>query len=161
VSGLASSIVAIIGTLAGAAITHLFGERSRERERKNKISEASRQERLASYIEFVAVVHEFRRLQRDRWHRRIDSSEEVAEQARHNAYRHRALGRSALARIELTARKGVDERVVEAARKALEETEKMRAAGSQGDLEAQGDVARQTLDDFVGIASRSVSVPDP
>jgi hypothetical protein len=152
-SGLTPSIVAIVGTLAGVAITHLFAERSRERERREKVRETSRQERLAAYTEFVAVANEFRRLQRDRWHRRVDSDEETAERARHDAYRHRALGRSALARIEFTARQSTDDRIVTAARRALEETEKMHAVDGRDELNAQGEAAREALDTFVEIAS--------
>jgi hypothetical protein len=147
------SIVAVIGTLAGSTVTYLFGQISSRGERIQRIQEASRQERLSAYSEFTGSVEEYRRKQRDRWHRREDSPADVAEAARQDAYRHRVLAYGALAKVQLTARPAVDDSVTEVARRAFEATESMPPFGTRNEMEAQCEVARVALDTFVRTAA--------
>lgn len=156
-SDLISSVVAVLGTLAGAALTYAFAERTRSRDRIAGRQEASRQERLAAYSGFIAALTDFRRAQYDRWHRRRDDPGGPAEdRARQEAYRQSVISRTALAMVELTARRGIDEPVLEAAWAAFEKADHIDEAANRQDVTARGEDAKGALRQFVGAANAAV-----
>ena len=155
-SDLAPSVIAVVGTLAGAAVAYGFNERSRDRDRRSAQYVASRQERLAVYSDFIAVVTDLRRVKYDRWHRYSeDPKSDEALTARREVHRVRVVARSALARIELTAREGLDDGVVEAARKALDLVEQITTGSTSTEFEEAGDAARSAVSLFVTVAAEA------
>ncbi|MFF7988002.1 hypothetical protein ACFZDK_54945 [Streptomyces sp. NPDC007901] len=68
-----TSAVAVVGTLAGALLTHLFQLRVAERGERASRSARLRQDRLEACSAFAAVATRLRRAANDRWFRRQES----------------------------------------------------------------------------------------
>jgi hypothetical protein len=73
VDAIITSVVAVVGTLAGALLTHLFQIRVAEREERVNHSARLRQGRLEACSAFAAVATRLRRAANDRWYRRQES----------------------------------------------------------------------------------------
>ncbi|TVL90344.1 hypothetical protein [Streptomyces sp. SAJ15] len=146
-----TSVVAVIGTLAGSVITHAFQGRASRRGELFARSEALRQERIATYSAFAAAVEEYRRGQAERWYRKVeDPGGETFLRARDEAHRLRTLTRQALYRVRLLTD---DQDVVLAAERAYARTMEVSNAQDQTDRDTRDTRAREAIEAFVSRAS--------
>ncbi|MDQ1009507.1 hypothetical protein QFZ82_003992 [Streptomyces sp. V4I23] len=149
-----STIVAVLGTLLGAVVTHLFQRNSAEQARIFTASQQLRSERLSVYSDFAGAVTEFRRGQYDRWHRKNEDPQSPAYvDARTESYRLRGVSQHALFRVQLIASSA---QVTDAARAAYERASAVHRAADSQHLNANGEEARALLEQFIVLASADV-----
>ncbi|WP_128817559.1 hypothetical protein [Streptomyces sp. S063] len=142
-----TSVVAVGGTLLGAAVTHLFQRLTAARTERFSRSEALRQERTATYSAFAAAAEEYRHGQAGRWYRmaRGRAAEEFTE-ARDEAHRLRTATRQVLYRVKLLTD---DPEVVGAAEEAYRRTRDVSTAQDQAEHDALDAAARESIEAFV------------
>lgn len=152
--GALSTLIAVLGTLLGAGLTHLFQRRAAAHDREFAVQQQLRAERLAVYSDFAGAVTEFRRGQYDRWHRRHEAPESTASfEARVEAYRLRGAALHALFRVQLIAS---EQSLTDAAQHAYDRTSDAHKAADHQELSTLGDGAKGALADFVRLASADV-----
>ncbi|MFD3520636.1 hypothetical protein [Streptomyces sp. NPDC058653] len=158
-NGVLSTLVAVLGTILGVVVTHLFQRTSSERAQNFALGQQLRAERLTVYSDFAGAVTELRRGQQDRWHRRREDPESSHHfEARTESYRLRGVALHALFRVQLIAD---SPEVVDAARDAYEKTSALHQADDQQGLRANGELARERLEQFIVLASTDLGVsPD-
>ncbi|MFD3731003.1 hypothetical protein [Streptomyces sp. NPDC058632] len=153
-AGVLSALIAVLGTLLGVAVTHLFQRRAAARDQMVAAQRQLRTERMTVYSDFAGTVTEFRRGQHDRWHRRDEDPDGPAcLEARVEAYRLRGVALHALFRVQLIAS---SQTVIDAARHAYELTAGVHKASDRTELSALGNRARDALEHFVKLASSDV-----
>ncbi|MGK5530455.1 hypothetical protein [Streptomyces sp. URMC 129] len=146
-----TGVVAVVGTLLGSVITHVFQRLASERGELFARSEALRQERIATYSAFAAAVEDYRRGQADRWFRRLEDPEgEAFAAAREEAHRLRTAARQALYRVKLLTD---DDEVVLAAEHAYQCTRDLVTSQGRAERQARDAEAKQALEAFVSRAS--------
>jgi hypothetical protein len=149
-----ASLVAILGTLLGAAATYVFQLRTARQARQSAREERLWQERLAAYSTFAGALTDFRKSQNDRWHREQEDIQSAAyAAARDESYRQRANATAALFRLRLvTASQELDS----LASLALKLTEGIHDATDAQDRIDRGRKARQALLKFSQAAAVDV-----
>ncbi|GAA2510077.1 hypothetical protein GCM10010393_48790 [Streptomyces gobitricini] len=145
-----TALIAVIGTLLGAVVTHFFQGRAAHRTAALTRAEQLRQERITTYALFAGAVIEYRRAQNARVYRRNGSQ---AESTRLESYERRAAARQALVRVQLVCD---DSRTVELARRAFEVTHHIHEAKDETERERRSEEAAGALDAFIGAAAPGV-----
>ncbi|WP_381798306.1 hypothetical protein [Streptomyces niveus] len=153
-NGALPTLVAVLGTILGVVVTHLFQRTSSERAQNFTLSQQLRSERLAVYSDFAGAVTELRRGQQDRWHRRREDPESPHHfDARTESYRLRGVALHALFRVQLIAGSPA---VVDAARSAYEQTSAIHQAADTRELSANSERAKEGLEQFIVLASTNL-----
>ncbi|PJE96067.1 hypothetical protein CUT44_19950 [Streptomyces carminius] len=153
-TGVLSTLIAVLGTLLGAVVTHLFQRTATKRSQDFTAQQQLRSERMAVYSDFAGAVTEFRRGQHDRWHRKNEDPDSTAcFDARVEAYRLRGVALHALFRVQLIAS---SQALVDAAQHAYKLTSDAHRASSKTELSTLGEQARQALESFISMASSDV-----
>ncbi|MER7043352.1 hypothetical protein [Streptomyces jumonjinensis] len=148
------AVIAVIGTLLGSVVTHVFQRRTTERTAALTRAEQLRQERISAYSAFAGALVDYRRGQNDRWHRaRETPGTAAAEDARIESYRLRSSAHQALIRVQLVCD---DSQALELASAAFEVTNCMHEAPDDDDRSRRSEQARETLSEFIGAAAPSV-----
>ncbi|MFI6104953.1 hypothetical protein ACIRD2_00840 [Streptomyces sp. NPDC093595] len=145
-----TALIAVIGTLLGAVVTHFFQGRAAQRTAALTRAEQLRQERIATYSAFADAVVEYRQAQNARWYRRNGSH---AEATRLESYDRRAAARQALVRVQLVCS---DPATVQLAEKVFEVTHCMHEARDEADRERRSGQAVEALTAFIEAAAPSV-----
>ncbi|KNE83469.1 MULTISPECIES: hypothetical protein [Streptomyces] len=149
-----STLIAVVGTLLGSAVTHVFQRTADRRAQDFAAAQQLRAERMQVYSDFAGAVADFRRGQYDRWHRRDEDPDGPAHfESRLEAHRLRGTALHGLFRVQLIASATA---VVDAARHAYELTSEIPRAGSKTELSAQGGRAKDALETFITLASSDV-----
>lgn len=140
-----------MGTLLGSVMTHAFQHLASRRSELFSRSEALRQERIAAYSAFAAVVEDYRHGQASRWYRKQqDPDGEAFMTARDEAHRLRTVARQALYRVKLLTD---DRAVMLAAERAYQRTWDVSNAQDQADRDSRDARARRAIEAFVFHAS--------
>lgn len=145
-----TALIAVLGTLLGAVVTHYFQGRTAERTAALTRDEQLRKERISAYSSFADAVVEYRRAQNARWYRRNGPQ---AEATRQESYTQRAVARQALVRVQLVCG---ERSVVERAVAAFEVTHCMHEAVDEADRERQSERAVEALAAFIEAAAPGV-----
>ncbi|MEU7277832.1 hypothetical protein AB0A69_03395 [Streptomyces sp. NPDC045431] len=145
-----TALIAVIGTLLGAVVTHFFQGRAAQRTAALARAEQLRQERIATYSAFADAVVEYRRAQNARWYRRNGSH---AESTRLESYDRRATARQALVRVQLVCD---DPAIVRLAEETFEVTNCMHEARDEADRDRRSQQAVEALTAFIEAAAPSV-----
>lgn len=149
-----STLLAVVGTLLGAVVTHLFQRRAADRAQGFAAGQQLRSDRLHVYGDFAGAVTEFRRGQQDRWHRRNeDAVGQAYVEARTESYRLRGVALHALFRVQLIAS---SHEVVEAAKLAHDKAAAVHRADDHDHLNANVAAATSSLERFISLASEDV-----
>lgn len=149
-----TSLVAIFGTLMGAAATYVFQLRTAKQARQSAREERLWQERLAAYSTFAGALTDFRKSQNDRWHREQEDPQSAAySTVRDESYRQRANATAALFRLRLVT---TNQELDDLASLALRLTEEIHDATDEEDRTARGRKARRALLDFAKAAAVDV-----
>jgi hypothetical protein len=154
VNSIITSLVAIIGTLCGSALTYTFQRRNTREAQAFTRGQQFWQERLAVYSEFAGALTDFRRSQNDRWHREQEDPEGAPFiAARDESYQLRAKATAAMYRVRLV---GGDTKLSHLAERALNATTEVHLAATEEDRAMRGEKARLALEDFLSDASSHV-----
>jgi hypothetical protein len=149
-----STLLAVVGTLLGAVVTHLFQRRAADRAQGFAVGQQLRSDRLNVYSDFAGAVTEFRRGQQDRWHRKNeDAASQAYVEARTESYRLRGVALHAFFRVQLIAS---SQELVEAARLAYDKAAAVHRADDHDQLSANGTAATSSLEQFISLASEDV-----
>ncbi|MFE5119019.1 hypothetical protein [Streptomyces sp. NPDC056669] len=152
--GVLSALIAITGTLLGSSVTHVFQRRASAHDQIFAAQQQLRSDRMAVYSDFAGALTEFRRGQQDRWHRKNEDPDGSAfSEARTEAYRLRGIALHALFRVQLIASAHT---LIDTAQRAYALTSDLHKASDKTELSALGAQARETLEQFIKIASSDV-----
>ncbi|BAU82440.1 hypothetical protein SLA_1501 [Streptomyces laurentii] len=149
-----AALIAVLGTLLGAAVTHWFQGRAADRGAALARSEQLRQERIAAYSAFAGAVVDYRQHQNDRWFRaHLEPGPAEAERSRYASYQQRTAARQALFRVQLICD---DPRTRALADDAFASTHCLHEATDDDDRTRRSEVAKAALARFVEAAAPSV-----
>ncbi|MET8471020.1 hypothetical protein ABZY90_07110 [Streptomyces sp. NPDC006422] len=153
-----TSVIAVLGTLLGAGLSHVLQSRTAARGQDFARAERLRQERIDAYCAFGGALANYRRGQLDYWFprhdRRPDDSTGVHE-LRREAQRLRAVAMEALFRVELLTDAPA---LVTLGREALEAVATITTAADREELAGLRERSRTLIHDFV-TASRPHVLP--
>ncbi|MGV9542408.1 hypothetical protein ACWDSF_13875 [Nocardia beijingensis] len=121
-----TALIAIAGTLLGAAVTHYFQRVNADRTMRQNFAERLRQDRLTAYHDFANAVVEYRHHQIARWHR-LEQDPDAEANTRSEAYDKKAVANSQLLRIKLLTS---DERLVQLADEAISASQAIQRGGA-------------------------------
>ncbi|MFF3845811.1 hypothetical protein [Streptomyces sp. NPDC002328] len=146
----AASVIAVLGTLLGAGLTHRFQSRSVERTERFTRDERLRQERMDAYGAYAGALVNYRRILVHRWFREHEgaSAEEVTE-VRVEGYTLRSVAQEALFRVQMLA---PDDALVERGRDVLTQIDLLVKAEDRPALDRRRDITRSLVTEFVTAA---------
>ncbi|MEU5832858.1 hypothetical protein ABZ820_04090 [Streptomyces diacarni] len=146
-----ASVIAVVGTLLGSVITHVFQRLASQRGEDFTRAETLRQERVAVYSAFAAATEDYRRGQADRWYRRKENPDGPAYvTARDEAHRLRTVARQELYRVRLVTDRGD---VQSAAFRAYDCVRDVSDATEQEAHDAKDAAAKEGIEAFVNAAA--------
>lgn len=147
-----ASVIAVLGTLGGGALSYVLQSKISERSELRARSERVRQERLTAYSAFAGAVMDIRGAQYDRGYSRLTgpTSENDRAGIRAESSRLRSIAWSAFYRFKLTS---PDERLTTLARKAVEEALDVTDASDKVDLKKRSEQARVRIEEFITVAA--------
>ncbi len=149
-----TSLVAVVGTLAGSTLTFLF---QRHIARQGEVFARSQQlwhEKTAAYTALAASLTDFRRSQNDRWHleRRIPPMPMSSGHAKSPTSGGPTLPRPCAGCVLSV----VDSALSQLAQDALDAATDVHLAGSEQDRAERGQTARLALDSFLAQAASQI-----
>ncbi|QNP72044.1 hypothetical protein IAG44_23250 [Streptomyces roseirectus] len=151
---LAASLIAVLGTLLGAGLTHRFQVRATERTERFARDERARAERMDVYSAYAGALVNYRRALVDRWFREHeDGPGEEVTAARMNGYELRSVVQEALFRVQMVA---PDDKLVELAREALHHIDQLHKAPDRDEMDARRDSTRARITGFVSAAKETL-----
>ncbi|MFJ9180500.1 hypothetical protein [Streptomyces sp. NPDC102360] len=149
----ATSVIAVLGTLLGAGLSHVLQSRTAARGQDFARAERLRQERIDAYCAFGGALANYRRGQLDRWFpEHVDRPGETADvhELRREAFRLRASAMEAMFRVELLT---ASPSLTALAQEAMASVDRIPAAGDREELRVVRDQSRGLMHDFIA-ASR-------
>ncbi|MDX3698083.1 hypothetical protein PV726_49745 [Streptomyces europaeiscabiei] len=150
-----TSVVAVVGTLLGVALSYVMQRRMSQRGESFAGEHLFLQERVAAYSAFAAALADYQRGSLDRWHRQDESpGSPEAFAARLESHRLRGIAHQELFRVRLLAR---DPDLIRLAETALERVGVIHRAADEQERHARSSVALQAVTDFVQAAGRQVA----
>ncbi|MEV0321055.1 hypothetical protein ACIBKX_17770 [Streptomyces sp. NPDC050658] len=150
----ATSVVAVLGTLLGAGLTHLLQHRTALRAEQFTRDERLRQERIDAYCAFGGALANYRRGQMDYWFGRHDGrvrEEAELHELRRESQRLRAVAMEAMFRAELLTDAP---NLAALGRDALKAVDDMPTAETRNELQGVRETSRTLIYGFIE-ASRS------
>lgn len=149
-----SAIIAVAGTLLGAALTYLFQSRMSERAGASAFQRELRAERMSVYSSYATALTEFSRGQVD-WYNRREEDPDSAETfaARVESYRLKGVAQAVLSQVQLVAGSPA---VVTAANDAFELTRPVHYAQDSTDLRSRTGTAKKAVNSFVALAAAEI-----
>ncbi|MEU8319624.1 hypothetical protein AB0C33_14725 [Nonomuraea sp. NPDC048881] len=149
-----TSLIAIAGTLLGAAATYLFQGRAARQARLEARDERLWQEQLAAYSAFAGAITSYRSSQSARWYRkREDPTGAPYINARTESLNERTNAKAALFRLRLL---NPDDELNRLASEALEATTAIHRAVDEAARDQQAEQSQLALLAFVEAASNQV-----
>ncbi|SFN72766.1 Uncharacterised protein [Nocardia asteroides] len=159
--GVVTALIAVVGTLLGAAFTHYFQRVNADRMLRQSRDDRLRQDLLSAYHDFASAVIDYRHHQIKRWHQ-LSQNPGAEQQLRHEAYDMRAAANTQLLRIRLL---NGDERIVRLAGEAIDAARSIQRVGvdpgTAEDHELRHRAARSAIDEFVRCAADTVQHREP
>ncbi|MCW3818145.1 hypothetical protein ONA91_27215 [Micromonospora sp. DR5-3] len=141
-----TSVIAVLGTLAGAIVSHGLAQRGADRRHAQARTEQLRQEQLVACRDVAAAATELRRSGNDLWHRREERRKDKTIAAADDFYAHR----TALWRTYYHLRLLLDDvRLTAAAGEIIEGTSAIPDADSHEELRRHRDAVSALIEDFV------------
>ncbi|MET9570198.1 hypothetical protein ACFYNW_20790 [Streptomyces virginiae] len=153
-NAMATSLIAVLGTLLGSVVTHAFQQRAARRTEQNALEAQRRQERLDAYGAYAGLLVEFRQAMLHHWfcvHQGRDGEDEAA--LRRRSFETRANTQQALFRLQLITD---DPDLGAAAVEAFTAVGAIDRAPDLAALVTRRDTTRELIDTFVTTARRCV-----
>nr|WP_202456810.1 MULTISPECIES: hypothetical protein [unclassified Streptomyces] len=154
VEAVAASVIAVLGTLLGAGLTHSFQRRAIERTERFTRGEKLRQERIDAYCAYAGALVNYRRILVDRWFSRAENRQEETEELRFRSYEMRSDAQEALFRVQLLTH---DEELVRLAWETLDHVADVHRADDRDALAERRRVSREAINSFVATAKQDVA----
>ncbi|MFD7293144.1 hypothetical protein ACFV9W_07615 [Streptomyces sp. NPDC059897] len=154
----ATSVIAVLGTLLGAGLSHVLQGRTAARGQDFARAERLRQERIDAYCAFGGALANYRRGQLDRWFpEHVDRPGETADvhELRREAQRLRTAAMEAMFRVELLTEAPA---LTALAREAMASVDRVLTAGDREELRVVRDESRGLIHQFIA-ASRPHVLP--
>ncbi|MGY0486857.1 hypothetical protein [Streptomyces sp. WG-D5] len=148
-----TSVIAVLGTLMGAGLSHVLQSRTAARAQDFTRVERLRQERIDAYCAFGGALANYRRGQLDRWFpEHVDRPGETVDvhELRREAQRLRTAAMEAMFRVELLTE---DPPLTTLAREAMESVDRIVTAGDREELRVVRNESRTLIHHFIA-ASR-------
>ncbi|MEU1018673.1 hypothetical protein ABZ383_08350 [Streptomyces sp. NPDC005900] len=149
----AASVIAVLGTLLGAGVTHVFQRGAIARTEDFTRREKLRQERVDAYSAYAGALVNYRRVLLDRWFSRHENRPEDGVESRFRSYELRSAAQEALFRVELLTE---DDELAGLARRALDAVTDLHKARDRDELTERRVVSLGAVDAFVSAAKRHV-----
>ncbi|MCF3125205.1 hypothetical protein IPZ68_36745 [Streptomyces arenae] len=149
----AASVIAVLGTLLGAGVTHAFQRRAIERTEQFTRAEKLRQERIDAYCAYAGALVNYRRVLVDRWFSRAGNRTEESEETRFRSYELRSEAQEALFRVQLLT---TDDALVRLAAQTLDQVADVHRTDDRAELGERRRVSRDAINSFVSEAKRHV-----
>lgn len=157
----ATSVIAVLGTLFGSALTHVFQRRTVQRTEQFTRSERLRQERIDAYCSYGGALANYRRGQMDHWfaqHAGRVSEESELHELRREAQRLRAAAMEAMFRAELLTHSPDLDAL---GRQALKAVDQIPSAASREELARVREVSKTLIYEFIAASRRHLpGLPD-
>ncbi|MFC4611960.1 hypothetical protein ACFO9E_29905 [Streptomyces maoxianensis] len=153
-NAIVTSVVAVLGTLLGSTVTHVFQARSARRMEQNARKERLRQERLDVFGAYAGLLVEFRQAVMHHWfclHEGRDADDEVA--LRRRSFELRSNTQHALFQLQLITE---EPELIGVAVDAFTAVGKIDRAEDLAGIITRRDATRDLIDAFVGVARRHV-----
>ncbi|MCY0948006.1 hypothetical protein [Streptomyces sp. H27-S2] len=153
-NAIVTSVIAVLGTLLGSTVTHVFQQRSARRMERNALEAQLRQERLDVYGTYAGLLVDFRQAALHHWfcvHEGRDADDEAA--LRKRSFELRSGAQHALFQLQLIADQPD---LTAAAVEAFTSVGAVNRARDRADLDVRRDASRELIDGFVGTARRYV-----
>ncbi|MEV7021922.1 hypothetical protein [Kitasatospora sp. NPDC093558] len=149
-NAIVTSIIAVLGTLMGSTVTHVFQRRAALRAERNAGLERGRQERLEVFGAYAGTLVQFRQAALHHWfcvHEGRDAEDEV--ELRRRSFETRSGAQQALFQLQLIT----DEpELLAAAGEAFERIGGIDRAEDRPDVTDRRDGSREAIDAFVAMA---------
>ncbi|MBW5425051.1 hypothetical protein GKQ77_26415 [Streptomyces sp. BG9H] len=149
----AASVIAVLGTLLGAGVTHSFQRRAIERTEEFTRGEKLRQERIDAYCAYAGALVNYRRTLVDRWFSRHENRPDDGAEARFRSYEMRSEAQEALFRVQLLTS---DDELVRLAWETLDHVSEVHQTDDRDDLAERRRISRDAINTFVATAKRHV-----
>jgi hypothetical protein len=166
VSAILTALIAVLGTLLGSTVTHVFQQRTAHRTELLARQERLRRERLEAYSGYAGLLVTFRRAMLHHWfcvHEDVDAEDEVA--LRNRSFEMRSAAQHALFQTQLITE---EEGLSRLAAEAFRQIGKIDRAVDRKDVTQRRDRTEELINEFVTEARRYVgsgqlarSGPDP
>ena len=154
---LAASVIAVLGTLLGAAATHRYQLRSAQLAARTALAEKTRQERLDAYATYGGALMDYRRSLIDYcFAKREGQPEEDRLTLRRESFQLRSVAQEALFRIELLS-ENTD--LIQAGRDALNAVATVYECNTREALRERRDASRSAVYAFITAAKGHISLP--
>ncbi|MFI7317038.1 hypothetical protein [Streptomyces venezuelae] len=149
---IAASAIAVLGTLLGAGLTHLFQQRASQRGRVFERDERLRKERIDAFCTYAGVLVDLRRVLVTRWYCMHEGRpQEQTSEARQRSYELRSEAQEALFRIQMLT-DSVE--VVRQGRETFQAVTEVHHGGNAAELDRRRTEAAELIDHFVVLAKR-------
>ncbi|MGY0060778.1 hypothetical protein ACWY4P_30255 [Streptomyces sp. LZ34] len=149
-----ASVIAVLGTVLGSAVTHTFQRRSADRSEHFAREEKLRQERIDAYCAYAGALLNYRRVLVHRWYvtheNRVD---EDTPELREHVYELRYAAQEAMFRAQMVSD---DPALVELAERIMEHVTELHRAGDRDRLNDIRERSRQGVRDFIAAATPHV-----
>ncbi|MER5549830.1 hypothetical protein ABT072_47430 [Streptomyces sp. NPDC002589] len=153
-NAIVTSVIAVLGTLLGSTVTHVFQQRSARRTERNARKERLRQERLEVFGTYAGLLVDFRQAMLHHWfcvHEGRDADDEVA--LRKRSFELRSSTQHALFQLQLiTDEPGL----IAVAVDAFTAVGKIDRAEDRADVIVRRDGTRDLIDAFVDTARQQL-----
>ncbi|MDH6135699.1 hypothetical protein P3T37_005116 [Kitasatospora sp. MAA4] len=149
-----TSMVAVLGTLLGSTVTHVFQQRSARRAEQGTREEKRRKERMEAYTAYAGLLVKFRQAELHHWfcvNEGTDAEDEV--QLRQLSYELRSATQHALFQLQMITDEPA---LVAVAKESFRQTGKIDRAQDRADVITRRDLTRDLIDDFVDTAKSHV-----
>ncbi|MEU8957412.1 hypothetical protein AB0C93_24260 [Streptomyces sp. NPDC048518] len=149
----AASVIAVLGTLLGAGLTHSFQRRAIERTERFTRGERLRQERIDAYSAYAGALVNYQRVVVDRWFRRSEGRHEESEESRFRSYEMRSEAQEALFRVQLLTH---DDELIRLAWEVLDQIGEVHRTDDREEMAVRRRTSRAAINSFVRVAKRHV-----
>ncbi|MGY5128517.1 hypothetical protein [Streptomyces nigrescens] len=150
-----ASVVAVVGTLLGSGITHVFQRRSADRSEQFARAERLRQERIDAYCAYAGALLEYRRILVHRWFvlHEDDRCGEDTPELREEVYKTRYSAQEAMFRAQMVSD---DPEILDRSEQVMSATTELHWARDRETLTELRATTRQGIRDFIAATSRHV-----
>lgn len=146
----AASLIAVLGTLLGAGLSHAFQQRTVTRAETFNRNEKLRQERLDAYCSFAGCLANYRRALVHLWfceHRSTPPAD--PNEARVHSYERRSEAQEALFRVQMLT---ADEHLVGQAESVFHGIDQLHRTEDRAEVDRRREQTRRAITEFVTAA---------
>ncbi|MDX3227422.1 hypothetical protein [Streptomyces sp. ME19-01-6] len=149
-----ASVIAVLGTVLGSGVTHVFQRRSTDRSEHFARAEKLRQERIDAYCSYAGALLNYRRVLIHRWFVTHENRpDEDTPELREHVYEMRYAAQEAMFRTQMLSD---DPALVELAERLMSHVTELHKAEDRARLDDIRERTRQGVRDFIAAATPHV-----